>query len=67
MKNNPEFIEMMKGRYGRFTLCEMWAIMTNLNELHINTIYVQQFCDGSFICAVDKPTVNYYLKEEGQI
>ena len=67
MKNNPKFIEMMNGGYGRFNLNEMCAIMTNLNELHINTIYVQQFVDGTFICAVDRPTVNYYLKEEGQI
>ena len=67
MKNNPKFIEMMNGGYGRFNLNEMWAIMTNLNELHINTIYTQQFVDGTFICAVDRPTVNYYRKEEGQI
>ena len=63
MKNNPKFVEMMRGGYGRFTLHEMWTIMTNLNELHINTIYTQQLVDGTFICTVDKPTVDYYKKE----
>lgn len=63
MRNNPKFIEMMNGGYGRFSLHEMWAIMTNLNELHINTIYTQQLVDGTFICAVDRPTVDYYLEK----
>lgn len=67
MRNNPKFIEMMNGGYGRFSLHEMWAIMTNLNELHINTIYIQQLVDGTFICSVDRPTVDYYKEEEGQI
>lgn len=67
MRNNPMFIEMMNGGYGRFNLNEMWTIMTNLNVLHINTIYTQQLVDGTFICTVDKPTVDYYKEEEGQI
>ena len=67
MKNNKEFIDMMNGGYGRFSLHEMWAIMTNLNKFHINTFYIQQFIDGTFICAVDRPTVDYYKNEEGQI
>lgn len=67
MKNNPKFIEMMKGGCGRFSRYELWCIMNNLNELHINTIYTQQLVDGSFICAVDEVTVKYYLEEEGQI
>lgn len=67
MKNNPKFIEMMKGGYGRFSQYELWHIMSHLNEFHINTICTQQLVDGSFICAVDEPTVRYYLKEEGQI
>lgn len=67
MKNNKEFIDMMNGGYGRFSLYEMWAIITNLNKFHINTFYIQQFIDGTFICAVDRPTVDYYKNEEGQI
>ena len=67
MKSDHRFREMMSGRCARFTQEEMWEIMTHLNELYINTIYVQQFVDGTFICAVDRPTVNYYLKEESQI
>ena len=63
MKNNQKFIEMMNGGYGRFNLNEMWTIMTNLNVLHINTIYTQQLVDGTFVCTVDKPTVDYYKKE----
>ena len=66
-KSDRRFREMMSGRSAYFTQEEMWEIMTHLNELYINTIYVQQLIDGTFICAVDKPTVNYYLKEEGQI
>ena len=67
MKSNPKFIEMMKGGYARFSQYELWNIMINLNEFRINTIYTQQLVDGTFICAVDEPTVRYYLKEEGQI
>lgn len=67
MENNKEFIDMMNGGYGHFSLHEMWAIMTNLNKFHINTFYIQQFIDGTFICAVDRPTVDYYKNEEGQI
>jgi hypothetical protein len=67
MKSDHRFREMMSGQCARFTQEEMWEIMTHLNELYINTIYVQQFVDGTFICAVDRSTVNYYLKEEGQI
>jgi hypothetical protein len=67
MKSDHRFREMMSGQCAHFTQEEMWEIMTHLNELYINTIYAQQFVDGTFICAVDRPTVNYYLKEEGQI
>ena len=63
MKDNPKFIEMMKGGFGRFSLQEMWAIMTNLNALHVNTIHVQQVIDGTFICIVDRHTVERYKKE----
>lgn len=63
MKDNPKFIKMMKGGFGHFSLQEMWAIMTNLNALHVNTIHVQQVIDGTFICIVDRHTVEYYKKE----
>ena len=67
MKNNPKFIEMMEGGYGRFSQYELWCILSNLNELHINTIYTQQLVDGSFVCTVDEPTVRYYKKEKSLI
>lgn len=55
---------MMEGGYGRFSQYELWHIMSNLNELHINTIYTQQLVDGSFVCTVDEPTVRVYLEEK---
>ena len=61
MKNNKEFIEMMSGGFGEFSEYEVWFIMTNLNQLGINTLYTQQNLDGSFYCMVDKATVKTYM------
>lgn len=63
MDKDSRFIEMMLGGFARFTQEEMFELMSHLSEFCINTIYVQQFVDGTFICAVDQPTVNYYRKE----
>lgn len=60
MKDNKEFIEMMSGGFGEFSEYEVWFIMTNLNQLGINTLYTQQNLDGSFYCMVDKATVKKY-------
>ena len=60
MKNNKEFIEMMSGGFGEFSAYEVWFILTNLNQLGINTLYTQQNFDGSFYCTVDKLTVKRY-------
>ena len=62
MKDNKEFIAMMKGYFGEFTAYELWAILTNLNDLGINTLYTQQTLDGTFYCTVDKFTVRRYIQ-----
>ena len=61
MKNNEEFIEMMEGGFGEFSAYEVWFILTNLNNLGINTLRAQQNLDGSFYCTVDKATVKAYM------
>lgn len=60
MKNNKEFIEMMRGGFGEFNAYEVWFILTNLNNLGINTLHTQQNFDGSFYCSVDEVTVRAY-------
>lgn len=63
MERNKKFIEMMNGGFGEFTQCELWAILTNQNELGINTIMVQKLNENEFICQVDDLTVTYYLDQ----
>ena len=69
MENNKEFIEMMEGGFGEFTVYEVWFLLTNLNELGINTLKVQQNLDGKYYCTVDAFTARKYTKknEESQI
>ena len=66
MKNNGEFISMMNGSYGHFNAYELWFILTNLHDLHINTLSIQKTSDNNFICVVDKSTVWLYQKEESE-
>ena len=60
MKDNKEFIEMMTGGFGEFSAYEVWFILTNLNNLGINTLRAQQNLDGTFYCSVDAATVLAY-------
>ena len=64
MKDNKEFQHMMKGNYGTFTQYELWSILSNQNELGINTISIQKSDDKKFICQVDKITIETYLNNE---
>ena len=63
MNKDPRFVSMMNGGFARFTQEEMFEIISHLNEFYINTIHIQQFADGTFICIVDRHTVEYYKKE----
>lgn len=69
MKDNKEFVAMMQGGFGEFGIYEVWFLLTNLNELGINTLKVQQNLDGRYYCTVDKFTTKEYIKkdEESQI
>ena len=67
MRNNPEFIDMMRGYFGKFTHHQLWQILLNQKELGINTISVQKMSCGDFICKVDKETVLEYLIEMGEV
>lgn len=64
MENNKEFIEMMEGGFGEFSAYEVWFILTNLNNLGINTLRAQQNFDGSFYCSVDEFTVKAYKENK---
>ena len=60
MKDNKNFIEMMEGGFGEFSAYEVWFILTNLNNLGINTLRAQQNFDETFYCSVDEATVRAY-------
>lgn len=60
MKDNKEFIAMMNGYFGEFSAYEVWFILTNMNNLGINTLRVQQNFDETFYCTVDELTVKKY-------
>ena len=60
MENNKEFIAMMNGYFGEFSAYEVWFILTNMNNLGINTLRTQQNFDGTFYCTVDEFTVKAY-------
>ena len=60
MKDNKEFIAMMNGYFGEFSAYEVWFILTNMNNLGINTLRMQQNFDGTFYCTVDELTVKAY-------
>jgi hypothetical protein len=63
MKDNKEFVIMMEGGVGRFSVYEVWFLLTNLNELGINTLKVQQNIDGTYCCIVDDFTIRKYESE----
>lgn len=63
MKDNKEFVVMMEGGVGRFSVYEVWFLLTNLNELGINTLKVQQNIDGTYCCVVDDFTMRKYENE----
>lgn len=67
MKHNEQFKFMMRGGLAQFTQHELWTILTNQDELGINTLMIQKDPYGQFLCKVDELTVIYYKKEEGQI
>ena len=66
MKNNPEFIDMMRGYFGEFDQYELWTILCHQNELGINTISIQKMSCGKFICKVDKLSVEAYKKKDNK-
>lgn len=57
---NPEFIEMMNGGFGEFSQYELWTIISNQNDLHINVLKTQQTIDKTYICKVDDITARTY-------
>lgn len=67
MRNNKQFIDMMRGYFGEFSAYEVWFILTNMNELGINTLRAQQNFDGTYYCTVDEHTVKRYLQEMGEV
>ena len=60
IEHNPEFIEMMNGGFGRFNQYELWTIISNQNNLHINILKIQQTIDKTYICKVDDITAITY-------
>ena len=64
MKDNQEFISMMRGAFGTFTAHELWQILLCQNEFGINTISIQKMDCGKFICKVDEITVSKYKRNE---
>ena len=67
MRNNQEFIDMMRGYFGKFTQNQLWQILLHQNEFGINTISIQKMNCGEFICKVDKETVLAYKIEMGEV
>lgn len=67
MRHNKQFIDMMRGYFGEFSAYEVWFILTNMNELGINTLRTQQNFDGTYYCTVDEHTVKRYLQEMGEV
>ena len=63
IENNKECIEMMEGGFGEFSAYEVWFIITNMNQLGINTLHTQQNFDGSYYCTVDERTVKAYVNK----
>lgn len=57
---NSEFIKMMNGGFGEFSAYEVWFIITNMNQLGINTLRTQQNFDGFYYCTVDERTTRAY-------
>lgn len=64
MKNNKEFQLMMRGGYGFFSQYEVWSILSNQNELGINTLLIQKTNNMEFVCRVDDLTVKEYIKNQ---
>ena len=60
IERNPEFIEMMNGGFGEFNQYELWTIISNQNDLHINVLKTQQTIDKTYICKVDDITAKTY-------
>ena len=60
MKNSKLFHSLMMGNIVTFTRYELWSILTNQNELGINTIAIQQANNGDYVCFVDNNTINRY-------
>lgn len=60
MKHSKLFHSLMMGNIVTFTKYELWSILSNQNELGINTIAIQQSTNGDYVCFVDNNTVNRY-------
>ena len=60
IERNPEFIKMMNGGFGEFNQYELWTIISNQNDLHINVLKTQQTIDKTYICKVDDITARTY-------
>ena len=51
---------MMNGGFGEFNQYELWTIISNQNDLHINVLKTQQTIDKTYICKVDDITAKTY-------
>ena len=60
IEHNPEFVKMMNGGFGEFNKYELWTIISNQNDLHINILKTQQTIDKTYICKVDDITARTY-------
>ena len=60
IEHNPEFVKMMNGGFGEFNQYELWTIISNQNDLHINVLKTQQTIDKTYICKVDDITARTY-------
>ena len=60
MKHSKLFHSLMMGNVVTLTQYELWNILTNQNELGINTIAIQKSNNGDFVCFVDNNTIKRY-------
>lgn len=64
MRNNKNYIQMMRGKIAEFDQYEVWSILLHQHELGINTLKIQKTIEGKFICCVDDLSSETYKKHE---
>lgn len=64
MRNNKNYIQMMRGKIVEFDQYEVWSILLHQHELDINTLKIQKTTEGKFICCVDDLSSDAYKKYE---